>query len=132
MEARLQAFGSERVFSAVQGSSTADRDVTAAYDSWRAAVAKPGTSPADLEKARRTADVARKAADDADDAVIEQVRRELDSKGGKPLDNWEYFPMRRASTTPARPSIHPHNGAVRSVSVPADVDQQRQTTRTNE
>lgn len=94
LEARLQAFGSERVFSSVQASSTADRDAVTAHDSWRAAVTTPGTSPADLEKARQAADAARKAADDADDAVTEQVRHELNSKNGKPLGNWEYFPTR--------------------------------------
>jgi hypothetical protein len=93
LEARLQAFGSGLMFSAVQACSTADRVAVAAYDSWRAAVAAPGTSPEDLEKARRTADVARKAADDADDAVVEQIRRELDRNAGKPLGNWGYFPL---------------------------------------
>jgi hypothetical protein len=92
LEARLQAFGSEPVFSAVQASSTADRDAVDAYDTWRTAVAAPGTTPGNLEKARRAADVARKAADDADDAVVEQVRRELGGVGDKPLGNWEYFP----------------------------------------
>jgi hypothetical protein len=32
--------------------------------------------------------VAGKAADDADDAVVEQIRRELQGNGGRPLGNW--------------------------------------------
>jgi hypothetical protein len=102
LEARLQAFGSGQVFSAVQASSTADRDAVAAYDSWRAAVAAPGTSAKDLEKARTAADAARKAADDADDAVIEQIRRELHDNVDKPLGNWEYFPQPVASADKER------------------------------
>ena len=102
LEARLQAFGSERVFSAVQTSSTADRDAVAAYDSWRTAVGALGASPKDQEKARRAADAARKAADEADDAVIEQIRRELHGNG-KPLGDWEYFPQ---PTAPADEEKH--------------------------
>jgi hypothetical protein len=96
LEARLQAFGSEPVFSAVQASSTAHRDAIAAYDSWRAAGGAPETAAEGLEKARRAADSAREAADDADDAVIEQIRRELHGTG-EPLGDWEYFPQPKAS-----------------------------------
>jgi hypothetical protein len=96
LEARLQAFGSGPVFSAVQASSTAHRDAVAAYDSWRAAAVGPEASRTGLEKARRVADAARKAADDADDAVTEQIRLELHTKG-KPLGDWDYFPQPTAS-----------------------------------
>jgi hypothetical protein len=95
LEARLQAFGSEPVFSAVQASSTAHRDAVAAYDAWRAASA-PEASRNGMEKPRRAADAARKAANDADDAVTEQIRRELNGKG-KPLGDWDYFPQPTAS-----------------------------------
>lgn len=96
LEARLQAFGSEPVFSAVQASSTAHRDAVAAYDAWRAEASAPEASRNGMEKARRAADAARKAADDADDAVTEQIRREMGGKG-KPLGDWEYFPQPTAS-----------------------------------
>jgi hypothetical protein len=91
LDARLVSFGSELVFTSVQASSTAHRDAVAAYDSWRAALVTLGVSRSGLEVARRAADAARKAADDADDAVVEQIRRELQGRG-KPLSDWEAFP----------------------------------------
>ena len=55
-----------------------------------------------MEKARTAADAARKAANDADDAVIQQIRRELHGNVDKPLGNWEYFPQPVASADEER------------------------------
>lgn len=57
---------------------------------------RTGSFPQWHGEARRAADAARQAADDADDAVTEQIRRELNGKG-KPLGDWDYFPQPTAS-----------------------------------
>ena len=87
LEARLQAFASEPVFSAVQASSTAHRDAIRAFESWRALAIMPGGSP---ESA--AVQEARKAAEAADDAVVELIRAELQGSRGRQLGSWETFP----------------------------------------
>jgi len=80
LEARLHAFASESVFTAVQASSTA------AGDFHRAAEVAQET-PAPLDTALKATEAARQAADDADDEVVERIRTELQGRG-RPLGDW--------------------------------------------
>jgi hypothetical protein len=91
MEARLLAFASEPVFGAVQASSTAHREAIKAFESWQALAAQAGTSSESIEAATTTAEGARKAAEAADDAVVELIRTELQGRG-RPLGDWQTFP----------------------------------------
>lgn len=87
LDARLQAFASEPVYTAVQVSSTASERAMIAFRAWRAAGASSETS--------RAVDEAREAAEAADDDVIETIRTELQGRG-KPLGDWQPLPLQEA------------------------------------
>jgi len=99
LEARLLAFASEPVTTAVQASATAHERTIGAYRAWHQAIARrtsdllkakrQGTAvPGPVDPALEAAVVrARKAAEDADDALLELIRKELQGKG-PPLEDW--------------------------------------------
>jgi hypothetical protein len=86
LEARLQAFASESVFTAVQDSSTA----AGAFH--RVASGRGVFESATLPPSATALVTARKVADDADDEVIERIRAELQGKG-RPLRDWQPNPQ---------------------------------------
>jgi hypothetical protein len=88
LEGRLLAFASEPVITAVQASSAAHRDAIEAFMSWQAAGASSET--------RKAVDKTRKAAEAADDAIVEQIRTELQGRG-QPLGDWQTFPASGSS-----------------------------------
>jgi hypothetical protein len=98
LEARLQAFASEPVFTAVQASSTAHREAMIRFNFWRV-LARPDTGDEAhkaevatyLATGRAKAEKIWKAAEAADDAVVEQIRTELQGRG-RPLGDWQAFP----------------------------------------
>ena len=74
LEARLKAFASQPVFSAVQASSMAHRDTIKAFESWRRTPFYKPPAPEGLEVTVNLAfdvEVARQATEDADDAVVD-------------------------------------------------------------
>lgn len=98
LEACLIAFGSEPVFTALQASSTADQRALDALGEWKTAPevdmaqrAQSGPLPPGPTVANpslyEAAEKARKAADDADDVLIEIIREGLQGKG-QPLGQW--------------------------------------------
>jgi hypothetical protein len=94
LEARMQAFASEPVMTAMQASSNAHMNALAVYKSSDAttsrvlpAVGSEATATQAV-KMRQALDTARMAADKADDAIIEQIRAELQGRG-KPLGDWQ-------------------------------------------
>jgi hypothetical protein len=91
LEARLQAFASEPVFGAVQASSTVHRDAIKSFGTWRAMAVAPGSTDEHREAVATQVGEARKAADAADDAVVELIRAELQGRG-RPLADWQTFP----------------------------------------
>src|SRR5262249_44153113 len=74
LDARLRAFASETVVAAMQDSSTAHTRAVRARASWEAAAFKPG---ADTEAKFAPVTAALKAAENADDTVIDLIRTEL-------------------------------------------------------
>jgi hypothetical protein len=91
LESRLQAFSSNRVFTAVQDSSTASERAMTAFRAWQAEDKKGEYfSEANLET-RRVADEALESAEAADDAVVELIRTELQGRG-QPLGDWQAIP----------------------------------------
>jgi hypothetical protein len=79
LEAGLQAFGSEPVCAAAQAASSADLAATGALAEWSQDHSKGN---------RSAARQARKAADDADDLLVERIRQELRDKG-TPFADWQ-------------------------------------------
>ena len=96
LEARLQAFGSEQVFRAMQASATAHRHAEYAIRAWK----KVGENE-DYQAAGRAAIKEVNAAVAADDVVIELIRTELQGRGG-PMGDWslEATRIRRPSQEP--------------------------------
>ena len=108
LDARMLAFGTEPVFTALQAGSTAHEHAIAALREWKAA---PGIDLAQAAALGRPppgptvanpglyegAEKARKAADDMDDAVVELIRKELQGKG-RPLGQWEPLQPEPGST----------------------------------
>ena len=97
LEARLQAFASESVLTAVQASSTAAADFHRAASSFWPEIYErlpPAATEAAAElaeatdQAREAVEEVRKAADDADDEVVKRIRAELQGRG-RPLGNWQ-------------------------------------------
>jgi hypothetical protein len=92
LEARLQAFASQPVFTAIQASSTAHREAISGFRRFTGLL----PDPAGKEQLRRTGplvgEAGRMVADDADDAVVELIRTELQGRG-HPLGDWQYFPL---------------------------------------
>jgi hypothetical protein len=89
LEARLQAFASKRVMTAVQASSTASERAVIAFRAWDTQDRQRGmflNSPV-----RRAAEETQQAAEAADDAVIEAIRSEMQGRG-EPLDDWQPTP----------------------------------------
>jgi hypothetical protein len=97
LEARLQAFASEPVFTAVQTSSAAHNDALSNHRIWQI-LKTHGTSEtgviADADDAKGIAAAAvdaeksLKAAEAADDAVVDLIRTELQGRG-RPLGDWQ-------------------------------------------
>jgi hypothetical protein len=98
LEGRLLAFASQPVVTAVQASSTAHHRAIGAFHAWQAAadaaraqIGVPGPPPPGQGAANiglhAAAQEARKAADDADDAIVELIRAELQGSGA-PIDDW--------------------------------------------
>jgi len=89
LEARLQAFATKRVFTAVLASSRASDRAMIAFRAWQAE-AKKGEifSEANLD-ARIAADTALEAAEAADDEVVEVIRADLLEGRGESLDDWQ-------------------------------------------
>jgi hypothetical protein len=98
LEARMQAFASESVMTAMQASSNSHMTALAAYKSCDATASRvpPGDAATAqavkirqaLDEAKDALDKARIAAEKADDAVIEKIRTELQGSG-KPLGDWK-------------------------------------------
>lgn len=101
LEARLLAFASEPVFSAVQASSTAHRKAIDAFKSWRELAARQSPSGEGIEVANTAAETARQSAENADDVVVELIRAELQGRG-RPLGDWQAFPEPGTATPTAR------------------------------
>ena len=87
LEARLQAFGSEPVVTAMQLSSSAHDGTAGAFRTWQELSAMTGTTSESTRTMVRAVDMARRTADGADDAVVELIRTELQGRG-KPLADW--------------------------------------------
>jgi hypothetical protein len=85
LEGRLLAFASQPVITAVQASSTAHMYSMSARQSMLDDAAK--------DRAQET----RKAADDADDALVELIRAELQGEG-PPIDDWQRLPAEPAAS----------------------------------
>jgi hypothetical protein len=81
LEARLQAFASEPVMTAMQASSTAHRQTMDVFHSWEVRDTGSVVSGEDVGRAL-------KAAEAADDAVVELIRTELQGRG-RPLGDWQ-------------------------------------------
>lgn len=93
LEARLQAFAAEPVVTAMQISSTASERAMIAH---RARIAA-----GDGSEARKAVAEALRAADAADDDVIELIRTGLQGRGkGKPLADWQ--PITGSGQRPSR------------------------------
>lgn len=109
LEARLQAFASQPVVTTTQAGAKAHMAAVTAYQAWQLAAGQTG---ADNEARRQGIPVpsppgeasgnialhkaqveARKAADDADDALVELIREELQGHG-RPLDDFGPFIQR--------------------------------------
>jgi hypothetical protein len=99
LDARMLAFGTEPVFTALQVGSTAHEHATAALRKWRAApgidlaqtaaLGRPPPGPTAANSSLyEAADKARKAADDLDDETVELIRKELQGEG-RPLGQWQ-------------------------------------------
>jgi hypothetical protein len=89
LEARMQAFASEPVMTAMQASSTAHRQTMDVFLSWEVRDTGSVVSGEDVGRAL-------KAAEAADDAVVELIRTELQGRG-RPLGDWQ-------PTTPFNPA----------------------------
>jgi hypothetical protein len=103
LEARLQAFASQPVVTATQAGAKAHMAAAAAYQAWHTAAGQTGAGnearrqgipvpslpgEASGNVALHQAQVeARKAADNADDALVELIREELQGRG-RPLDDF--------------------------------------------
>jgi hypothetical protein len=83
LEARLLAFGSQPVITATQASSTMQTRAISA--------SKSRLDDAAVDRA----EAARKAADDADDVLVELIRTELQGKS-QPIGDWQKLPPDRA------------------------------------
>ncbi len=95
LEARLLAFGSQPVFTAMQTGAHADLRVAEASEACKAA------TDADAAALHSKYQRAMQEADDADDALIDLVRTELQGKGPA-LGDWE--PIAPVSTVALRRS----------------------------
>lgn len=91
MEGRIIAFASEPVVTAVQASSTAEREARAAYNRWQQESSASGAESEASKVAAVAAEAARKAAEAADDAIVELIRSELIGHG-RPLGDWQILP----------------------------------------
>jgi hypothetical protein len=107
LEGRLQAFASEPVFTAVQASSTAHQAAMGTLNLGRALGRVKAADDAEEDRSADATtdkiedsewdevvtkvDKAWKAADAADDAVIELIRAELQGRG-RPLGDWHPGP----------------------------------------
>lgn len=105
LEARMQAFASEPVFTAMQASSSAALEFDRAASSWRQSLGR-SVPPVPMDtgdilgatvlheavtatnQARETTEKARKVAEDADDKLIERMRTALQGRG-KPVGDWQ-------------------------------------------
>jgi hypothetical protein len=84
IEARMLAFSSAAVFTAMQASSTAHGQAVGAFTSWRDA--EPGSE--DSSRLLPAVAETRKAASAADGAVAELMRAELQGKG-RQISDWQ-------------------------------------------
>jgi hypothetical protein len=96
LEARVQAFASQPVLTAMQASNAAHR---AAIDAFKFKMEKPLPSP---ERVRAGVVEAWKAAMAADYAVVEAIRTELQGRG-LPLGDWQPEPVTAPGPAPEAP-----------------------------
>jgi hypothetical protein len=109
LDARLQAFASEPVFTAVQASSTAHNAAMEMIRARQGLDMPDNSGDEDRAKAERLfaavaldAEKKREAAEAADDAVIELIRIELQGRG-RPLGDWKpVVPAYLSSGSPRR------------------------------